>query len=105
MSNITFIDPDNNVHTIGYANQATVMSVAIQNGINGITAECGGACSCATCHVYVEQGFDSFPDANETETELLEFTAAQRKPHSRLGCQLKLSTEHASVVIRLPEAQ
>jgi 2Fe-2S ferredoxin len=105
MPTLTFIDQRGETRVLDSAVGASVMEIAVQNGIAGIAAECGGACSCATCHVYVEQGFDDFLPPADAENELLEYTAAERQLHSRLGCQLKIGAEHDGVVIRIPDAQ
>jgi 2Fe-2S ferredoxin len=84
----------------------SVMEGAIQNGIDGIVAECGGSCLCATCHVYVDQQFlpllGSIDDAQEA---MLEATAAERLPNSRLSCQIKVRAELDGLIVRMPETQ
>ena len=81
------------------------MEGAIQNGIPGIDGDCGGACACATCHVYVkEEWLDKLADQNESEKDMLDF-AFETKSNSRLSCQLMLDDIHNGIVVNLPEKQ
>lgn len=84
----------------------TVMQGAVTNGVEGIEAQCGGACSCGTCHVYVEaaEGI-RLPDPDEHEVAMLDTVAAEVKPASRLGCQIKVTTDLDGLVVRLPATQ
>ncbi|WP_223262675.1 2Fe-2S iron-sulfur cluster-binding protein [Sphingobium sp. SCG-1] len=85
---------------------ANVMRTAVDAGLPGIFAECGGACMCATCHVYVDQdSVQAFPPVGEVEEEMLECTVAERLPVSRLSCQLVVPEGVATVVVRVPDAQ
>lgn len=84
----------------------SVMIAAVRNGIRGIEGECGGCLDCATCHVYVEKSQSRLlPLPNEDELELLSSVAAQRKPTSRLSCQLKVPAGVAELVVYVPESQ
>jgi 2Fe-2S ferredoxin len=84
----------------------TVMNAAIQNDIEGIVAECGGSCSCATCHVYVDERFtDRLPPISGSEDELLSVVAAERRPNSRLSCQIPISASLDGLVVTIPETQ
>jgi ferredoxin, 2Fe-2S len=84
----------------------SVMEGAVQNGIEGIVAECGGSCLCATCHVYVDEKFLSLLDPiDDTQEAMLECTAADRLPNSRLSCQIKVRAEFDGLVVRMPETQ
>jgi 2Fe-2S ferredoxin len=84
----------------------TVMTAAVANGIEGIEAECGGTCSCATCHVYVDERFvDALPAPAADELEMLDFVAAERRPNSRLSCQIVVDSSLDGLVVRLPERQ
>jgi len=83
----------------------TVMEGAINNGIDGILAECGGALSCATCHVYVDEAWvDKLPAANEMEQDMLEVVSSP-KHNSRLSCQLHINEELTGLTVHLPETQ
>ena len=82
------------------------MEGAVQNGIDGILAECGGSCMCATCHVYVEVDFLArLNPIEEAEEEMLGCTAAERKPNSRLSCQIHVTAELDGLVVNLPPKQ
>jgi len=84
---------------------STVMSVATMNNLNGIVAECGGGCSCATCHVYVEGGwFDKLEPAAPEELELLEFLEGVQ-PNSRLSCQIAMDAELDGLTVSVPPQQ
>jgi 2Fe-2S ferredoxin len=84
----------------------TVMNAALKNGIDGIIAECGGVCMCSTCHVYVDEKFFSkLPPAQDTEEAVLEISAEERKPTSRLSCQIKVTDALDGLIVRLPEKQ
>jgi 2Fe-2S ferredoxin len=84
----------------------SVMEGAVNNGIDGIVAECGGACMCATCHVYVDEEFLSkLPPIAEDEAEMLKTTFSPRKPNSRLSCQLPVTEELDGLRVTTPPAQ
>lgn len=84
----------------------SVMQAAVSNGIDGIEAECGGSCCCATCHVYVDEQFaDKLPAPTAQEEGMLEETVAERKPNSRLACQIKVTPELDGLVVRMPDVQ
>ena len=82
----------------------TLMEAAVQGGIDEIEAECGGACACATCHVYIPDEWQTVTGAaNDMELELLELSEVKR-PNSRLSCQIELRAEMDGLVIDLPPA-
>ena len=84
----------------------TVMSTAVEQGIDGILAECGGACACATCHVYVEEAWrEKVGEAGDIESSMLDYTLAPREDGSRLSCQITLTEDMDGLVVRLPEGQ
>lgn len=84
----------------------SVMQAAVQNDVEGIVAECGGSCACATCHVYVDEAFAlKLPPASDLEAELLTVTAAERRSNSRLSCQLVVSSELDGLVVTIPDTQ
>jgi 2Fe-2S ferredoxin len=84
----------------------SVMETAIQNGVDGIVAECGGSCVCATCHVYVDEKFLPLLTApEETETSMLEYTASERKPNSRLSCQIHITPALDGLTVHTPPTQ
>ena len=91
---------------LGGAEGDSVMQTATGAGVPGIVAECGGSAMCATCHVYVDEAWaDRLPPPLATELEMLECTAAERLPNSRLSCQIKLSAALDGLVVRIPERQ
>ena len=84
---------------------SSVMDGALNNGIDGILAECGGAMSCATCHVYVDEAWASkITPPNEMETDMLEVVSNPNE-YSRLSCQLTVTEEMEGLKVRLPESQ
>jgi ferredoxin, 2Fe-2S len=84
----------------------SVMNAAIQNDVDGIVAECGGSCSCATCHVYVDERFlPLLPPVSEAENELLDVAAAERRPNSRLSCQIPMGAALDGITVKVPPTQ
>ena len=105
MAKITYINHDGSTHVVEAANGTTVMENAIKNSVPGIEAECGGACACATCHVYVEEEWMPIVGAPDImEEDMLDF-AWEGRPNSRLSCQIKVSDELDGLVVRIPERQ
>lgn len=105
MVKITFIDSENNSRTIDAELGSTVMESAIKNDIPGIEAECGGACACATCHVYVDEAWqEKTGAASPMEEDMLDFGYDVR-PNSRLSCQIKVTEALDGLVLRVPERQ
>lgn len=84
----------------------TVMQGAVTHGVDGIDAECGGSCSCGTCHVYVDAASASgLPAPEESEAAMLDMVAAEVKPTSRLGCQIKVTPAIDGLIVRVPATQ
>ena len=105
MPKVTYIEYNGKEHEIEVEKGLSIMEGAIQNGIPGIDGDCGGACVCATCHVYVkEEWLDKLVDQNESEKDMLDF-AFETKSNSRLSCQLMLDDKHNGIVVNLPEKQ
>jgi 2Fe-2S ferredoxin len=78
----------------------------VKHGVEGIVAECGGACSCATCHVYVDEAFtDRVGGAGDLEDDMLDGAAAERLPNSRLSCQIKMRDELDGLLVRIAPEQ
>ncbi len=102
MPQITYIEADGRQITVQSNDAQSVMETAIDNDIEGITAECGGSCACATCHCYVEAGGETLDPPSDHETGMLDTVAAERRDNSRLACQLK---PKADLTVRLPETQ
>lgn len=84
----------------------SLMQGATLNGVEGIEGECGGSCSCATCHVYVDEAWvHKIPEMKEDEDQMLECTASERAARSRLSCQIKMSGDLEGIILQLPEEQ
>jgi 2Fe-2S ferredoxin len=106
MVNVTLIDASGNSRTLQATEGQSLMQAAVSAGLHGIVGECGGSAMCATCHVYVDEAFAAqLPSALAPELEMLECTASERLPSSRLSCQIKLSNILEGLVVRLPERQ
>lgn len=106
MPNVTFIGPEGNSTTIAAEVGFSVMEIARLNGIAGIIAECGGAASCATCHVYVDDAWlEIIPPKDLDEDAMLDFTVSERNVNSRLSCQIRLSEKLDGLVVKVPETQ
>lgn len=105
MPKITFIDPDGQTHVLEADDGQSVMKVAVQNGVPGIEADCGGACACATCHVYVDPIWSAAAGTpGDEEKEMLTYTVDPQET-SRLSCQIKVSAALDGIVIRIPASQ
>lgn len=105
MPKITYVTHDGKSHEVDAQVGATVMEAAIKNSIPGIEAECGGACACATCHVYVDAAWqDKVGGPEIMEEDMLDF-AFEPKTGSRLSCQVKLTAELDGLVVTIPERQ
>lgn len=105
MAKITYIEHDGTPHEVEAENGLTVMEAAIRNMVPGIDADCGGACACATCHVYVDQAWtERTGERSSMEESMLDF-ASEVQDNSRLSCQIKVSDALDGLVVRLPEEQ
>jgi ferredoxin, 2Fe-2S len=105
MTQLHFIAFDGTRFDVNAENGSTVMENAVRNGVPGIDAECGGACACATCHVYVDEEW--MPKAGEPgvmEEDMLDF-AYDVRPNSRLSCQIKVRDALDGLTVRVPERQ
>lgn len=101
MVKITFIEPDGTQKNVEAETGYSVMEAATRNGVQGIAAECGGQCSCATCHVYIEGDFfDRVGPPQDDEEDMLDFSDV-REANSRLGCQVELSDELDGLIVRV----
>ncbi|PWE28189.1 2Fe-2S iron-sulfur cluster-binding protein [Pararhodobacter marinus] len=106
MVKITYIEFDGTEHVIDVAEGLTVMEGARDNGVNGIEADCGGACACSTCHVYVDEAWvDKLPARDPMEEDMLDFAYEPDPEKSRLTCQIKVTPALEGLVVRLPERQ
>jgi 2Fe-2S ferredoxin len=105
MANIKYIEHNGKEHEIEVSTGLTVMEGAIKNNIPGIDADCGGACACATCHVYINQDWvEKLNPKEDTEEDMLDF-AFDVKENSRLSCQISVNDELDGLVVNLPEKQ
>ena len=107
---ITFIDPDGTSHPLTASVGTSVKDVAVQNGVPGIIAECGGFLSCASCHVYVDEAWvdrtgRATDNPDPTEDEILDGAMAERLDGSRLSCQVKMTDELDGLVVRVAPEQ
>ena len=105
MPKITYIDSGGTTRIVEAEVGATVMEAALKNGVPEIEAECGGACACATCHVYVDEAWrEATGEASAMEESMLDF-ADEVQPNSRLSCQIRVTDALDGLVVRLPENQ
>ena len=105
MPSITFTDSKGTARTVEAEVGSTVMEVAIRNRVPEIVAECGGACACATCHVYVDDAFMALVGKPQAmEEDMLDF-AYDVKPNSRLSCQIKVTAALDGLKIMTPDRQ
>lgn len=105
MPKIKYIEHNGKEHDVDVPNGWSVMEGAVKNLIPGIDADCGGACACATCHVYVDPAFVAkIPPKEDMEETMLDF-AQELEPNSRLSCQIKVTPELDGLVVRMPKSQ
>ena len=105
MAKITYIEHDGAEHVLDVKSGLTVMEGAVKNNVPGIDADCGGACACATCHVYVDGAFaDKVGKPSAMEQSMLDF-AENVKENSRLSCQIKIRDDLDGLKVTTPESQ
>ncbi len=105
MTKITFIASGGQRYDLDVANGTTAMENAVRGSVPGIEAECGGACACATCHVYVDPDWTALVGEPEAmEEDMLDF-AWEMQPNSRLSCQIKMRDELDGLVLHVPARQ
>ncbi len=105
MTKLTIVAHDGARFDIDAEDGSTVMENAIRNAVPGIDAECGGACACATCHVYVDEAWtEAVGSPDVMEEDMLDF-AYEVRPTSRLSCQIKVTPELDGLVVEVPERQ
>ncbi len=105
MVSIKFIEPNGTEKDVEVEPGTNLMNAALDNGVDGIQGDCGGACSCATCHCYIDEAFMAkLEGPGEIEESMIEF-AADPQDNSRLGCQVAVTEELSGMVVRLPESQ
>jgi 2Fe-2S ferredoxin len=105
MPKITFIESTGAEHVVDGQVGVSVMETAVKNMVPGIDADCGGACACATCHVYVDAGWlEKVGKPQAMEESMLDF-AYEPKENSRLSCQITVTDALDGLVVRLPQFQ
>jgi ferredoxin, 2Fe-2S len=106
MPKVRFISASAPTQEVEVAAGRSVMLAATINGVNGIVADCGGALACATCHVYVDAGWsERLPAPDENELALLGGVVAERRPNSRLSCQIIVTEALDGITVQLPDRQ
>ena len=105
MAKVTYVEHDGTEHVIDVKTGLSVMEGAVKNNLPGIDADCGGACACATCHVYVDEAWLEKTGARSAmEESMLDF-AEGVEANSRLSCQIKVTDALAGLVVKMPESQ
>lgn len=105
MPQIKFIQPDGKEHDVEADVGETVMRAALEGDVRGILADCGGALSCATCHIYVApEWIERLPTPDEVEIDMIECAMYPRE-NSRLSCQIRVTSELDGLVVHVPKAQ
>jgi ferredoxin, 2Fe-2S len=106
MTQITFVEASGQSTTLDLADGWSLMQGATTNGVDGIVGECGGSCACATCHCYIDDLLAKvLPPPAPGELDMLDNVAAERRPNSRLACQIKVSAAMNGAVVHLPDCQ
>lgn len=108
MATVTYVSADGLSTVCTVSAGRTVMQAAMQSGVDGVAAECGGQLMCSTCHVYVEGAkptVEVLPGLTDDEDAMLDMTARPRRLNSRLSCQLVVSEALESLTVTLPDAQ
>ncbi len=105
MPKVTYVQPDGSRAICHLSAGESVMDGALDNGVPGILGQCGGGCTCATCHCYVPPAFlERLPPAHGDELEILAYVRG-RQPNSRLACQIRLDDELDGLVVEVPPDQ
>ena len=106
MPKVTFVKPNDSRIEVDIPVGTSVMRGALNGGIDGIIGDCGGQASCATCHVFVEGDFaGALPPVSAEEDEMLDCAAADRRPNSRLSCQVIMTEAFEGLVVQIPDDQ
>ncbi len=106
MPKITYIEHSGKEYTVDVPVGLSVMEGARDNNVPGIEADCGGACACSTCHVYVDEAWvDKLPAKDDMEADMLDFAWQPDEKRSRLTCQVKVTEDLDGLVVHLPEKQ
>jgi 2Fe-2S ferredoxin len=106
MVQITYVEPSGNAVPVNVTEGRSLMQGATANGVTGILAECGGSCACGTCHCYVDPArLPELPEPTDAELAMLETVAADRRPNSRLSCQIRATAALDGLILVLPDRQ
>jgi 2Fe-2S ferredoxin len=106
MAKITYVEHNGAEHVVEVATGLTVMEGARDNNIPGIEADCGGACACSTCHVYIDSAWlDRVPPKDDMEEDMLDFAYDPDPATSRLTCQITVNDQLDGLVVKMPEKQ
>jgi 2Fe-2S ferredoxin len=106
MPRVRYIEPGGREHTLELNAGSSLMRAAVDAGIDGIEAQCGGNCACATCHCYVQPAWlDKLPPPSDDERLMLSNVAAERRSNSRLSCQLIATPALDGITVQFPERQ
>lgn len=106
MATITYVEASGQSTSVHLNDGWSLMQGATANGIDGILGECGGSCACATCHCYVQEDrLGDLPAASDNELAMLDNVAAERRPNSRLACQIKATAALEGLIVQLPDTQ
>jgi len=106
MARITYVDKNGRSHCVEVDVGSSVMRGAVNAGIEGIDAVCGGQCVCATCHCLVDEAWLSvLPAVGELEDEMLDEVTVGRSPRSRLSCQIEVTNELDGLIVHVPQSQ
>jgi 2Fe-2S ferredoxin len=105
MPKITFIEHDGTIHDVEAELGETVMEAAMRGSVAGIVAECGGSCTCATCHVYIDEAWLAKTGERSLEEDEQLDNAYDVRANSRLSCQITVSGEHDGLLVRTPSYQ
>jgi 2Fe-2S ferredoxin len=102
---LTYVFDDGSRRTVLVAAATNLMRAALAHQVPGIIGECGGAATCGTCHVYLAHSTEQFDPPSPDEEDMLDWTASERAPNSRLSCQLAPTREDAEMVVHVPSKQ
>jgi len=105
MVDIVFIEHNGSEHRVSVPVGGSVMQAAVSNGVPGIDADCGGPCSCATCHVFVNEEWLARLDPPEATEEAMLSLSPDRKDNSRLSCQIPVTEDLDGLTVTTPEFQ
>jgi len=105
MPKVIYIEFNGKKHEVDVPNGYSIMEGAVKNSVNGIDADCGGSCACATCHIYIDDKWvERLPKIEEAERDMLDFVSSPKK-ESRLSCQIMMNDQLDGLIVKLPDRQ